>query len=267
MTRATSDYTALITPAFQKSTNFVQTVAATVAPLADLQTMISGLPQDFDLDYAVGPQLDVVGQWVGISRAIPIPVLSPWFALDDSAHGLDVAPWFQAGISAGVTMVGLDDDDYRRLLRAKIQANSWDGTATSAQAILQSFFASTGTYVFCEDRGNLEMIFAISGTLPPIVDLQIFWQKLIPIKPPAVSLTTAITSVNGSPLFGFDVTNNYIKGLDFGAWGLVPQVSDVGTSEADTLDEANFWKHLLPVFGFDVSDPLIKGFDQGYLSA
>lgn len=149
-------YVDRITPFFKSSANYVKTVGASLEPIAQLQDFIARIPSEFDIDYAVGAQLDIVGEWVGRSREIPVPVLAMWFSLDDRIRGLDAASWYVPGVSAGATITSLDDATYRRLLYAKIAANSWDGTASSARSILQSFFAPyTGTEIIVQDANGI----------------------------------------------------------------------------------------------------------------
>lgn len=221
--RATSEYTALITPFFKDSPNYTAMIAAVCAPLSELQAFLASVPPAFDLDQAIGAQLDIDGLWIGRSRVIRIPIPPPWFSFDDTRRCFDRAPWYVPGITPGNTYTSLDDDTYRRLLRAKIAANFWDGTAESAQEILNIFFSIYSTsYIFVEDCGDMSMSICVAGSLPNIVDLEIIDQDLIPLKPQGVALNKYVTSVNGDALFGFDVNNVKIKGFDAGAWGVSP---------------------------------------------
>ena len=58
-------YTDLITSQHAVRPNYMATIAALVQPIADEVTLLKGIPAGFDLDAAVGEQLDFVGQWVG----------------------------------------------------------------------------------------------------------------------------------------------------------------------------------------------------------
>lgn len=220
MTMTVDDYLGKITPSFAGAPNFVSTVRTTLQPIVAAQNFLLSLPSAFDIDQAVGAQLDAVGDWVGISRKIPIPIPAPWFAWGDPNHGWGSAVWKQAGISSGSTYDTLDDVTYRRLLKATVAANYWDGTAAGAQEILFSyFFAFAGTNVWVEDRGDLSVMICLSGELPPIADLEILGQQLIPLKPQCVASNVLVTSVNGGKLFGFGVSNDLIDGWGFGSWG------------------------------------------------
>ena len=217
-----AQYLAKITPQHSGKLKFMATVAATMGPIADSLTLLASIAPAFDIDSAIGAQEDIVGLWVGMSRKIPVPIPAPWFSFDDPLHGWDRAPWYVPGVTAGNTLSALDDDDYRRLLYAKRAANYWDGTAVSAQAILTAFITFPGTHVFVEDKGDRTMSICVAGQIPPIVDLEILGQDLIPLKPPGVELDVVVTSVNGAPLFGFDVESGLVSGWDIGAWGVSP---------------------------------------------
>ena len=225
-----AQYLARITPAHAGKSDFMATVAATMGPIADAAAFLATVQPAFDLDSAVGVQLDVCGLWEGRSRNIPVPLPNPWLSLDDPVRGLDRAPLYIPGVSTGVALSALDDPTYRRLLYAKRAANSWDGTATSAQAILTAFVNFQGTLLFVEDKGDMTMAVCIAGKLPPIVDLEILGQNLIPLKPQGVELDVYVTSVDGAPLFGCDVENALISGCDVGALGVAPNYAALNIS-------------------------------------
>ncbi len=68
MSKTVADYTGLITPWQSTKARFVATVSAGVAPYCDAQVVIASMPGQFDLDVAVGDQLDKTGEWIGQSR-------------------------------------------------------------------------------------------------------------------------------------------------------------------------------------------------------
>ncbi len=58
-------YLDLITAYHRSRPNFTATVDAITAPFVDLQAFLQHLPLDFDIDDAIGAQLDIDGIWVG----------------------------------------------------------------------------------------------------------------------------------------------------------------------------------------------------------
>lgn len=235
--RATADYVALIPPLNANKPNFVATVSATAAPFADLQTFLAQLPLAFDLDEAIGAQLDVDGKWIGRSRVIPIPVENPWFSWAENNRGWGQAYW-KGPTVLGDLLDSLDDDTYRRLLRAKIIANYGDGTIGSAQDALSEFF-TVPTLIFTMDRSgaigripgtavaaqpstSMHWQIGVSGKIPTVVELEILAQNLIPIKPPGVFLDIKVTTVDDAPVFAWGMSNQYGAGWGQGAWGASP---------------------------------------------
>lgn len=238
---------------------FVRTVEVMLDPLARYQSFLASLPLAFDIDYAVGVQQDAVGVRVGVSRFVPYPLQGLFFSWDDPLRGWDRGIW-KGPYDTGTGIYRLDDDTYRRLQYAKVLANYWDGTIAGEQAIFDAYFVDPATHVFVSDdaisalpekwfswddatRGwdagvwapsnpslgndsltsiDMAMTIGISGKIPNLVDLAILNEGLIGAKPEGVTVNYEITSVDGAPVFGFDVENEYVSGWDTGAWGVSP---------------------------------------------
>jgi hypothetical protein len=193
---------------------------------------------------------------VGLSRQLSYPLQGLFFTWGDAARGWGKGVW-KGPYAAGVGIEYLDDDTYRRLLRAKILGNKWDGTVQGAQAILDVYFTDPDTYVWLEDnstsitngffawgdanrgwgRGTwglkavqvadqtvaeLTATLCVAGKLPDLVDLGLIGQGAFPIKAAGTALKLAVTSVDGAPLFGWGVSNQYIGGWGEGAWAVDP---------------------------------------------
>jgi len=243
------DYTGLITSEHNQKPKFMATVGALVQGHADLTNALQAMPGAFDLDAAVGVQLDAVGQWVGITRNVATPLTGVYFSLDVDGLGFDVGVW-QGPYDPDSGITSLDDDTYRLLIRAKIAANSWDGTLGGSARILQIIFpASSGTKIFIVDNGDMSIDIAISGAIPSLLFLALLFGGYIPIKPEGVHINGYyVTTEYGSPLFGFDVDNDYIGGFDRGAWGssdlnaigmYLPTVYSVGAVADDVYTLVN----------------------------
>lgn len=222
MMATTDDYLDLITPYYRGKPVFTATLTAVLDPFANLQIMLGHMPQDFDLDTAIGVQLDAVGLWVGRSRFIPTPIPNIWFSFDDALRGFDLGVWKGPYDSdSGITR--LDDETYRIFLRAKIAANQWDGRVETAQAAFNLVFSqSPGTNIFVIDNFDMTMTVGISGAIPSLLFIALLNQGFLPIKPEGVRINYAITTVTDTPVFGFDVDNQYIGGFDTGSWGVGP---------------------------------------------
>ncbi|KVU22324.1 hypothetical protein WK65_18495 [Burkholderia ubonensis] len=213
-----NDYTALITSEHRDKPRFAATVAAVVQPLVDQMNLLASMPGKFDLDVAVGDQLDTVGLWVGVSRRIRTPLTGIYFSFDIAGLGFDQGIW-KGPFDPDTGLTVLDDDTYRLVIRAKIGANHWDGTLDQSAAILNSIFGAD-THVFIEDHQDMSMTIGISGKVPSAVFLALLAGGYIPLKPEGVRVNyTIVTTVDGAPLFGFDMNNQFVAGFDAGAWG------------------------------------------------
>jgi hypothetical protein len=165
-------------------------MAALLQPISDFCTLLSNFAfPAFDLDWAVGPQLDILGEWIGAARTVP----------------------FQP--SDGVSPV-LTDADYRIFLKAKIAQNQWNGHISSLYPIWESLFP--GGIIYIQDNQNMTVTITLSGGFSSIVQDLISNGYIIP-RPEGVQYTFEFATL---PIFGFDGTNpSFIAGFDVGHWG------------------------------------------------
>ena len=219
-----NDYINLITSEHADRPNFVATVALRCQPYVDLINFYQSVTSAYDLDTAIGAQLDVVGQWVGISRYLPVPLVGVYFTLD-TGPGLDSGILWD-GVSPLTGLVALPDLYYRILLRAKILNNQWDGSLPMAYAIGQSIFTEFGYTLFIQDNGNLTMNLGIHGPdVPPITIQAMLINHLLDIKPATIQLTEYIWQAVPGPIFMLDAPagSTHFAGLDSGQLALVTQ--------------------------------------------
>jgi hypothetical protein len=216
------DYQDLVTSFHSSRPKFMAIVGGVTAPPAEAQNFLRTLPSQFDLDTAIGVQLDQVGEWIGRTRYVKQPIAGVYFTLDDPLRGFDLGVWKGPNDNdAGLTR--LDDETYRLLLRAKIASNNWDGTLEGAKNALSIIFPDGETRIFILDNQDMSMVFGVSGTIPSILFLALLSLGYVPLKPEGVQAVYAITSVDGAPLFGFDVDNEFIGGFDSGSWAVTPE--------------------------------------------
>jgi Protein of unknown function (DUF2612) len=222
MTQTADAYTGLIIPEHQGQPNLTATITLSVQPFVDDQNVLDTLVGLFDLDVAVGTQLDAVGVRVGRSRYLETPIPNVYFS-----WGVDGLGWGQ-GYWRGLYdptqgVVALDDTTYRILLRATILANTWDGTAVGAENALSLLFNDTytpGTRLFLYDNMNMSMVIGVVGTTPPAIFAGLLTQGEINLKPVGVGVSYVKSSVSGTPIFGFGVENDYISGWGVGSWAV-----------------------------------------------
>ena len=213
------EYLALITSEHSDKPKFEATVGATVAPLARLQEVLSSFIKEFDIDSAVGVQLDIIGQWVGRPRRIDTPLIGVYFAWDDVVgDGWDSGIW-KGPYDPDSGLVDLPDDAYRLLLKAKVAANSWDGTIPGAYAIWAAVFTSSQLVI--QDNQDMSMVVGIAGQPLSIVDQALLTNGYVPLKPEGVRIQYYAIAPAAGALFAWDTDEgSALAGWDTGQWAV-----------------------------------------------
>lgn len=129
---------------------FLETILHSIRGQAQEISLLLGIPQLFDIDTAVGQQLDYTGQWIGVSRYITTALGNVYFSWDDDAIGFDQGVWWQPFTST-TEFYMLDDEHYRFLLKARIVSNHWDGTIPNAYEAWDTLFAPEDYQVLIQD--------------------------------------------------------------------------------------------------------------------
>jgi hypothetical protein len=210
-----SDYTALLTSEHADKPKYVALVSALVGCLVDAQNALIAMGQAFDLDAALGVQLDAVGLWVGVSRRVPTPITGVYFTWGADGLGWGQGKW-KGPFDSDTGLVSLDDETYRLLLRAKIGANHWDGSLAGSKPIYDAIFTGSES-VKVQDNNDMsiDVILAIQGTVPSKLLIAVFERGYVGLKPEGVHATY---SVAYSPIFGFGAGNPLLAGWGTGVW-------------------------------------------------
>lgn len=210
-----------ITSEHSDKPHYVQMVESTCRPSAELINLYESIPGLYDVDVAVGPQLDTVGRWVGISRNLDIPLTGVYFALDTTGVGFDQGVWM--GPYDPVTgLTSLPDDYYRLLIKVKILNNHWNGTKSDAYILANEIFGSLGYIFFIEDLCNLTINFGLIGSGPPSGMAQaLLTSGKFNIKPATIQIANYFYQSVPGPIFAFDINNTQFAGLDVGGWATV----------------------------------------------
>ncbi len=180
-----SYYMSLLTSEYRLAPNLNAWLETLLSPLNDTTNMLSQMTEAFDLEYAAGVQLDVLGAIVGANRTVN----------------------FQP--SHGVSPV-LDDTTYRLLIQATIAANQWDGTESALYPIWTALFP--GGRIVINDNQNMSATVIMSGVFSSIIQDLIANGYIVP-RPEAVEYTYVFSEL---PVFGLDESNAFIAGLDLG---------------------------------------------------
>lgn len=219
-------YLGLITSEHQYKPKFQSTVSAGIKPLVSLQNVLSQMAAAYDIDNAVGRQLDVVGEWIGRSRDIGVPITGVYFEWDgDPQVGWEGGVW-QGPFDPSSGLVSLPDDIYRTLLRTKIVANRWSGSIPEAYEIWTSVFPTSAIAI--QDNQNMSMTVEIVGAYPDAVTLALLVNGYIPLKPEGVRIDYFAVLPAPGLMFAWDsqvYDSAYNDGFDldtppqyFGGW-------------------------------------------------
>lgn len=212
-----NEYTALIAGSHVGKPLFTKWVYTLTDPLLQARERLAQMVQDFDVDTAVGPQLDAIGVRVGIGRELPLKLTDVYFALDDvDGIGLDLGVW-KGPYDPGDGLVSLGDDTYRAVIKAKILANSWNGqNGTLPDLISQTLalFGIQSKILDMQDKQTMHVAIHLSRSGTPPVVWDLISRRIIDITAAGVSLQI----VNNDPWFGLDNDTASVKGLDEGYW-------------------------------------------------
>ncbi|WP_273874693.1 DUF2612 domain-containing protein [Serratia marcescens] len=183
----TNKYTALIPAYHCQFPKYVAAVNAVTEAFARQQDSTRGIVPAFDLDNAIGAQLDVVGLWVGRGRRIRAPAVNHYFSFDDPELGFDLGSW-RGRYDSGDAYIDLDDDTYRTVLRAKIGANNWDGTVETLPAVLAAIYPDGGIAISFTDNLDMSMTITARGAAIPAITKEIIRQGYLSIKPMGITV-------------------------------------------------------------------------------
>jgi hypothetical protein len=240
MTGSVTPYQDLITSEHSDKPKYMEMVGYSAQPYADTADTFSGVTSAYDVDTAVGNQLDVVGQWIGITRFLSTP-LEVYFSFDNATLGFDRGTW-KGPYDPTAGIIELTDDYYRLLLKTKIMANVWNGTLEQLNQILSTIMPDInglvlgisttpgilgtdqpgpGITMLVVDNQDMTMSVYVVGVGFTAILIAIMKLMVRILKPEGVGIKSfEIASVGGSPLFAFDSNSQYAAGFDTGSFGV-----------------------------------------------
>lgn len=181
------DWLNLVPSENKNKAKFIQWLTDTLTPQDDLKGLADGMYMSFDVDQAVGVQLDILGEIVGVSR------------------NLDFQP------TVGDPVI-TDDDLYRKMIKSKIAQNQWDGTNAGIVEIWNSIFDDIN--IIPQDNQDMTVTFLIVG-LGSQIEQELVENGYFVPKAQGVGYNY-LFSVN--VVFAFDIDNAFYSGFDVGYW-------------------------------------------------
>lgn len=216
---SSDDYLRLITSQHSDKPKFRAVVEALTKGLVENINLCQALPEHFNLDVAVGVQLDAVGLWVGSSRRLGVPLNNIYFSWDDSELlGWESGSW-KGPFDPDSGLVSLPDEAFRKLIRAKLAANNWDGTLTGAIAVWAIAFDGDQTIII-QDNQDMSMIVGFVGAPLSAIDRALLLGGYIPLKPAGVKINYYAFPPSTGPLFAWDSESTTLAGWETGQWAI-----------------------------------------------
>ena len=164
---------------------FIQWLSFKLRMFTDISDCALSMWQHFDIDNAIGIQLDIPGEILGVSRTVS-------FNPTDGSSPI------------------LDDDTYRILLKSRVAMNSWDGKQRSLQPIWKALFP--GGTIKIGDSQDMTAVVSLAGTFTSTIRDLINNGYIVP-KPQGVHYTYGFGDL---PYFGADRDDAFVSGADIG---------------------------------------------------
>lgn len=176
---------------------------------------IDSLANKYNIDEAVGKQLDDLGAWFGVSRTISIPIPNPFFEWGNQNYlkGWGYAPWKQPQDTIeGLTT--LPDEAFRAFIKSRIALNKWDGSMDQLNELLGDLIV--GNKLIIKDNCDMSMDYLFFGNFINPVMRAIIKNNYILVKPAGVYVNTVKYVENKA--FAWGINNNYFGGWGDGQW-------------------------------------------------
>lgn len=188
MIQSSSYYVAQLTSLYKSaSPKAIAWLTQLISYFDNIETCRQQINAAFDLDTAVGEQLDILGTMLATPRTVK----------------------FQP--TGGVSPT-LDDATYRVLLKARIILFNWNGQVEGLTAAWKLLFP--GGSIVVTDNQNMTMNVLCIGPLTSIVKDLITHDYIVP-RPQAVGINYFFPAL---PMFGFGRNDAYIAGFNLGKW-------------------------------------------------
>lgn len=183
-----------------------------------LYDLLSSYREEYDIDTAVGAQLDVLGRILQFPRQVPHVLDKIRFGFDNNDNSRGFADRFDPNRESApfsdrferkYTDLQLDDETYRRFLKVKVAKNTGSATIVdderiSLQDAVEIAFGMGNAYV--QDNKDMSLTIYIAPEVEEQRALTIKRAGLLP-RPQGVGYSFIIQA-NPAATFGFDVNPN-----------------------------------------------------------
>lgn len=180
-------YLDLITSQYADKPKFNAYVKAFLDMISPAIDCLTSFDTIFNLENAVGDQLDKCGALVALTRELPLS-------------------------NPDIPSI-LSDDLFRTVIKARIYSNFWDGTLQSWNDIIKTMFPDASYEVVDNQDMSIDVIM-IDPTADATMLALLFNGYIVP-KPSGVRVTWTIQD---KALFGWETETEFIAGWDTGIW-------------------------------------------------
>ena len=201
-----NDYLNVVTSEYRDKAKARAFLKAKIDFIEDLMKCLAGMPENFDLDKAVGKQLDILGEIIGASRIVSVSSTEAFY---------------------------LTDEDYKIYIKSKIAKNVWNGEIDSLQNVWYELF---GKYLGIVDNQDMSINVYIIGNFSNNIIYLIKNHKIIP-KPVGVKVNYYILK---NRIFSYGWDNAIFTGYG-GTWssGTIQSDDDILAEKAFGLVNKN----------------------------
>lgn len=182
------DYLNIITSEHRSRPKYMDFVESIMHILIGQADCLESFEKHFEIETAIGKQLDIIGQIVGVSRVVK-------FVLEDGSNVLN-------------------DDDYRLCIKAKIARNRWDGSLEHLFKIWHQLFGDDLVLDFI-DHQNMSCDISIGTDITTENIFRLIHNDMILPRPVGVQYSY---DYGMKPIFAYDEDYSYLRGWDIGFW-------------------------------------------------
>jgi hypothetical protein len=186
-----AEYLLKVTSQYQNSPKFLEWLSIPLLICQHVHECSENMPAEFDLDSAVGVQLDIIGQYLGQSRTLPF----------DPTDG---------------TSSYLEDDIYRNILKLKTMTNYWDGSLHSIYIGWNEVFSES--FISIVDNMDMTATITLSGMMTQLIKDMIYNDLVLPRPEGVQYIYGTEEDLNIVARFAYDLDTNDFKGYNESWW-------------------------------------------------
>lgn len=182
-------YLDLVTSEHSTKPKYMAWLSVLLTPLIDAIKLNEDVKKAFDLNTAIGAQLNIIGKWLEQPRQVG-------FQPTDGSSSI------------------LSDNYYRTVLKAKVVKNQWKGTISNFYSFWNVLFKGQPLQIYLVDNQDMEPVAIIwSSSVDQMMQDLIANNYIVP-KPAGLGLT--VRRIDADTTFGFFGTE--FTGFDTGTF-------------------------------------------------